>query len=453
MRNTRIAPHAGLALAQYVHALRADALAETTREAALRCVLDLLCAVVAGFGDSGARAARRSALALFGSGQADIWFAGIKASPCASLLANSAAASALDLDDGCRQARGHPGAAVVPAAWATLQALPEGLQSGDEFLTGLVAGYEVGTRMSRGRLSYSPSGAWSPHAVIAAAGKLRHTRPEVMVQAWGIAAQCAPALPGLAGLMGSDVKEGIPWGSVTGLVALELAQEGFTGPVQVLDSPDHFCADRIVDGLGGAPLIEQTYFKPYACCRHIHAALQAYGDLSSRHGFRAEDVMRVDVHTYRATFNLSNLTAPSTLVEAQYSVPCCVALCALFGPEALLPISAMHLRDAAVLAFAKRVNILHDPEIEPLFPARSPARVTVTTRTGVFASDLTDPRGDPATAFTWDELEAKFRAATRSVMRFEQQQEILAAVGRLRQGDIHPLRLAVGKRLLEPSGD
>ena len=274
-----------------------------------------------------------------------------------------------------------------------------------------------------------------------------------MAQALGIAAQSAPALPGLAGLMGSDVKEGIPWGSVTGLVALQLAQDGFTGPVRVFDSATLFAADRIVDGLGSTPLIEETYFKPFACCRHIHAPLEAYSDLSSIHGFLAEDVIRVDVHTYRATFNLSNLTEPSTLVEAQYSVPYCMALCAIYGSEALLPMSTMHLRDDAVHTFAKRVNVCHDPEIEPLFPSRSPARVTVTTRVGIFTSDLTDPRGDPVTALSWGDLEAKFRAATRSHMRVEQQQEILTAVSKLREGDINPLRLATGKRLIGSVGD
>ena len=325
-----------------------------------------------------------------------------------------------------------------------LHALPEGAPAGEEFLSAIVAGYEAGVRMAMGRLAYAPSGAWSPYAVIAAAGSLCRTRPEVMAQAFGIAAQTAPAFPGLAGLMGCDVKEAIPWGSVTGLAALHLAQEGFSGPAQIFDQPTLFAADRILDGLGDRPLIEGTYFKPFACCRHIHAPLDAYVALSAQRGIAVSDVMGVEVHTYRATFNLSNLPHPRTLVEAQYSVPYCLALCAVHGPSALVPMDVQLLNDNKVLAFARRVTLHHDTEIEQLFPARSPARVTVTLRGGVrLSSPVTDPRGDPSTPLSWEELQAKFLMATARALHPARQTEVLEAIRHLRDGDLAPLCVAL----------
>jgi 2-methylcitrate dehydratase PrpD len=438
------APTASLALAQHIQGLRAGALNPSTREAALRCVLDVVCAAAAGFNDPGVVAARDTAIALFGHGTCGIWFSGKMAGAGASLMANSSATAALDLDDGCRMARGHLGAAAIPAAWAMLHALPKGAQAAEEFLTAIIAGYEAGARMSMGQLSYVPSGAWSPYAAIAAAGRLCRSPPGVMAQAFGIAAQCAPALPGLAGLMGSDVKEGIPWGSVTGLAALRLAQSGFTGPAQIFDEPSIFAADRILDGLGDTPLIEQTYFKPFACCRHIHAPLAAYLGLLAQYGFAPSDVSAVEVHTYRATFNLSNLPRPRTLVEAQYSVPYCMALCAVHGPQALVPMAAAQLDDAGVSAFALRVTVQHDPQIEPLFPSRSPARVVVTLRDGSrLASDVTDPKGDPMTPLSWQELEGKFLMATAKALQPARQVQVLDAIRLLRDGDIAPLREAL----------
>jgi 2-methylcitrate dehydratase PrpD len=96
---SHIPQETGLQLAHHVHALDAGELSSATREAAVRCVLDLLCAAAAGFEHSSARAAR-AAVSFFGPGEADVWFAGSTASPLAALLANSVASSAHDLDDG-----------------------------------------------------------------------------------------------------------------------------------------------------------------------------------------------------------------------------------------------------------------------------------------------------------------------------------------------------------------
>ena len=56
-----------------------------------------------------------------------------------------------------------PAVLAVPATMADGSAQDFG---GEELITAIVAGYEVGVRMSMGRLSYAPSGAWSPYVVI-----------------------------------------------------------------------------------------------------------------------------------------------------------------------------------------------------------------------------------------------------------------------------------------------
>ena len=432
-----------LALAQHVDALSANALSSTTREVAVRCVLDQLCAAAAGFDHGSAVAARAAVPSLFGAGQADIWFAGTTTSPAGALLANSVAGSAQDLDDGYRKARGHPGAAVIPAAWAML-AQSDAEVGAEDFLLAIVAGYEAGIRVALGRLAYTPSGAWSPYAVIGAAGKLCGASPEVMAQAFRIASQTAPALPGLAGLLGGDVKEGIGWGCVTGLAALQLARAGFTGPAGIFDAPHLFAAGPMLDGRDGPPLIEGTYFKPFGCCRHLHGPLDAYLELVERHALDYRQIDAIEVYTYRATFNLSPKPRPRNTIEAQYSVPYCLALCAAQGPDALVPIQPASLDDDTVLALAERITVHHDPELEPLFPERSPAWVRVQLADGnSFTSPITDPRGDPRRPLSWDALQSKFIMATRHALPLRLQGRVLKAVDYLRQGDLAPLRAAL----------
>lgn len=428
-----------LELAEYVHDLRAADLDGDDREAVLRCVLDLTGAAAAGFPEKGVRAAERAASSMFAGAVSDIWFAGRKANAYGALFANATAAAALDLDDGHRIARGHPGAAVIPAVCALQSYEKRRADDADEFMAAVVAGYEAGVRMAAGRLQYAPSGAWAPYAVIAAVGRLRGVSPQIMAQAFGIAAQSAPALPGLAGIMGSDVKEGIAWGAVTGLSALELAQQGFSGPAHIFDEPALFAADRIRAELGGKAMIHGIYLKPFACCRHAHAPVQAYLSVAAAHGIEAADVIRVKVHTYRATFNLANMTQPRTLVQAQYSVPFCIGAAAVHGGEALLPMRHELLDDAAVVALAGRVELDHAPDIEACFPVRSPSRVTVESRKGTFTSAIVDASGDWQAPFTQAEVESKFTTATRHVMTPARQREIVAGVTSLREGLLEPL--------------
>jgi 2-methylcitrate dehydratase PrpD len=427
-------------LAEYVRSLDGRGLPEESREAALRCVLDLLAAAAAGSRETVVKATRTVARGEFAAGKAEIWFTGERSSAMGAVLCNAAACAVLDLDDGFRAARGHPGAAAIPAA---LAAASECGADAGIFLTGIVAGYELGVRAAVARDGYAPSGAWSPFAAVGAAGYVRGTGIEPLAHALGIAAQHAPALPGLAGLMGSDVKEGIAWGATSGMAALRLAESGFTGPLAIFDEVALYSAERLLAGLGAAPLIGGTYFKPYACCRHNHAPLDAYAALAAKHAIAPADVTAIEVHTYSGTFNLSNRAAPRDLVEAQYSVPFCLALLALHGPEALLPMDSAMLGVRELEAFAGRVSMHRDPAIEPLFPRQSPARVVVHAGGKRFESPVTMPRGDPADPLSWDELRAKFETATRRVLSPARQQSILAAVDRLREGDLGPLRAAL----------
>ncbi|MFC4277717.1 MmgE/PrpD family protein [Achromobacter aloeverae] len=432
-----------LRLGRYVADLDPRDIDARTREAVLRCILDALASAGAALDLPAVKATQEAARTLYGDGRTPMWFTGQAVSTAAALFANSAATAALDLDDGYRQARGHPGAAVIPAVLGLAGERPGHTVA--DLVAAVVAGYEVGLRLAMSRPAYAPSGAWSGYAVVAAAGKMLGLDPGVIAHALAIAAQTAPALPALAGLAGSDVKEGIPAGVAGGWAALRLAMAGYAGPVAVLDDARLFDPRVLLQDLGGTPLIHGVYFKPFGCCRHIHAPLEAWLHLRARHGLDARDIVEMKVRTYRATFNLANRPAPGTLVEAQYSVPYCLALCAVHGGDALLPLSADHLGDATVRELAARIAVEHDADIEPLFPARSPASVAVVLRNGRrLASPVMDPRGDPGTPLDWGDLERKFRVATRLRLSRASQQGVLDALGDLRAGDSGPLLRALG---------
>jgi len=438
-------------LARFTAGLKADDLPPRLGEAVTRCLIDLLGAACAGYATDGARAARAVAEALFAAGPAWLWFRGRGLTAPGAALANAAAASAWDLDDGHRAAAGHPGAAVIPACLAAAQDVD---CSAGEFLAALVLGYEVACRVAAGRdlerLPTLASGRWVAYGVAAAAGRLRGLDAAGLAQALAVAGVLSPdlAAAGYSRLMGNLVKEGIPWATLTGLAAVELAGRGFSGPLDILDHPGYYQPRRILEGLGESWAVEQVYFKPYACCRWCHAAIDALLAIQAEQGLKAGDIAEIQVHTFQRALRLSNETDPTTLEGAQYSLPFTLAVAALEGAAGLLPLRDKLLGRRELVELAGRVRLEVDPELEAMFPERSPARVVVVT-TGGHRHERTvlDPLGDPANPLATDRLEEKFRVLSAGLLPPSRREALLAAIRSLPAEGPAPLLAELGRPL------
>ncbi len=421
-------------LADFACGFPTDGLPRRALDAARRCLIDLFGSAAVGFSVPSAKILRETARAVFSKGEASVWFSGDRLQAPASALANSGAASALDLDDGHRAAGGHPGASIIPAALAVAE---ETGASGLEFLATVVCGYEVAVRVAAARdfsrLDTLSTGRWCAYGAAAAAGRLRKVPPEILAEALAVSGVQSPGLSasGYSAVMGNHVKEGIPWATATGLMALELARRGFTGPVDILDHPDYYDASKITSQLGETFAVERVYFKPYACCRWIHSALDALLDLMEAEGLVASDIRRVRVKTFGRALRLNNYPDPATLEGAQYSLPFCLAVAAFGGREALLPMDAGALGNREVIAWAERVELETDPALDVLFPERTPARVRLETRGGAYEKQVEHPLGDPLHPMPESLLHEKFRRLSRGVLNPGAQKRVLDAVNGL----------------------
>lgn len=445
--------HALEALSDFVLDLQFDNLPKTTIDSALDCVLDCVTAAVAGSESEGARAARLGAKAAFGeSGQASIWFSGKRAPSAAAILANCTAASILDLDDGHRAATGHPGAAVIPTCLALAE---ETNCDWKELITCIVLGYEVAVRVAAGRdfdrLDTMSTGKWCNYGVAAAVGRMRGLSREQLINAIAVAGVHGPnqSASGYSKFMGNHTKEGIPWSSLTGCIAVSLAQAGFTGPVDILDHPAYFDRTAILRGLGKSFAIEGVYFKPYSCCRWAHAAIDGLTDILEGEGLRWEAVKSIDVHTFERALKLNNDTDPETLEGAQYSVPFVMAVAAVEGRKALLPLAQQSLKRRETIDFASRINLLVDDKINEAFPATTGARVVVKTATGQHVREVLHPLGDPANPMPRNEILQKFHSATSGIATDIRLKQILYGIKCFDAGDFRPLAVALAGPLGE----
>ena len=252
-------------LADYVGDIAQTELDTAVAGAAAHVLIDLIGCAAGGFDSAAARATRQTVIQLYADGPAAIWFGSARLRVEGAAMANSAAASALDLDDGHRRAGGHPGAAIVPTVLAVG---PTAGACGRDLIAAIVAGYEVAVRVSAARdfkrLDTLSTGRWCAYGTVAAAGLLGRDNPVTLAQAFAISGVLSPGLSaaGYSTVMGNQVKEGIPWAVMTGLTALELARRGLTGPLDILDHGDYFDAAAITDGVGAGSVLDWFVSNP-----------------------------------------------------------------------------------------------------------------------------------------------------------------------------------------------
>ncbi len=429
-----------LQLARFVHAT--ETAPGAARSMAVKAVLDLMTAAIVGHGSVGGRAARTAALAIFGKGPAASWFSSDSLTVPGAAFANAAVSSMLDLDDGHRAAAGHPGASIIPAVLAAGEAEGAGAE---RVLTAIVLGYEVAVRIAAARdldsLDTLVTGPWCGQGAAAAVAWLRGLPPAEIAQAIAIAGASAPNLAavGYSRIMGNHVKEGIAWATATGLAAVDLAAAGFTGPSDLFDNARLFEPTTLAEGWGKSWLIETVYFKPYSCCRWAHAAIDALRAVMTEHGVRPGAIQSLTVKTFARALSLNNETAPTTLESAQYSLPFCIALAALRGQDALLPLREASLGDPEVLALAERVRLEVDPDLNALFSRAVPATLVLTTPEREVTQTVVKPRGEADNPMDRIDLAAKLRTASRDLLGPEDCSAFIEAVDRLDAGDIGPL--------------
>ena len=432
-------------LARYIAAARERELPDELLQAACRSVLDLVAAAMAGVAAPGPAAIRQTALATLAPGDHPVWFTAMRTNLIGAIWCNSAMAAALDLDDGHRLARGHPGAAVIPAAFAGAQQVGAATE---DLLKAIVAGYQVGGSVGAARRFYANTGMWSGYGVVAALGYLRGTPADALAHAFAISGVSAPNQlhagkgPVYPAMPGNDVKEGIPWSSVTAANALLLAEAGHTGPLALLDVEDHIDTQRLVDDLDNHPHITRSYFKFHACCRHVHPPVEALLGLIDQHGLLPQDIDGIEVETYAGALRLPNRPEPIGFTDIQFSIPYCLGLVALDGRQALLSVAPDALGRPEVVDIARKVSLRLDAEFDRRFPAETLCRVSVRIGEHRFVSPVTAPRGEASDPPSWSDLEEKLRIASRFVATPAQQDALIGAARRLRDGDHRPLMLA-----------
>jgi 2-methylcitrate dehydratase PrpD len=387
------------------------------------------------------------------SGDATLIGLGRSGSADMAALINGSAGTFLEMDEGNRFARGHPAIHVLPAVLALCQ---QRQASAEVFLSAFVTGYEVGSRLgaaSRLRAAMHPHGTWGTVGAAAACARVAGLNARAMREAINIGASLTTATSKQTMLEGGLVRNcyaGLS--NRNGLLALQLAQSGFSGERDALTSlfgkivSEHFDTGELLRGLGSEWQLMRNYFKLHACCRYNHGALDALDALAARGELpEAEQIGHVQVDSYNLAAELVD-KAPRNTLAAKFSLPFAVATRIVNGSSALASFTWDAVRDPRVLALAQMVDVREDPAMTGRLPLERPARVLITLKDGRSVSaEAGANRGDDALPYTREELRGKFMDLCGRVWPADHAQNLLQATLGLAEGRVE---LAHWARLL-----
>jgi 2-methylcitrate dehydratase PrpD len=269
---------------------------------------------------------------------------------------------------------------VVPALCALSEARPD--LTGREALVAMVMAYEVAARaavaLHTSVTDYHTSGAWNGLGVAALGCRLKGPTAETLRHALGIAEYHGPRSQMMREIANPTMlHDGSGMGALTGMMAVLLAEDGFTGaPAITVEEEAAIWAD-----LGRRWTVTENYIKPYPICRWAHAALDATGGLMDAHGLAATDIARVEVKTFAEAAALFP-DLPDTTSEAQYSLRFALAARIAKGHVGPDEITGPGLSDPDVAAMMDRIAITEDPTPFHPLPGGRWSDVTLTLNDG-----------------------------------------------------------------------
>src|SRR5690349_21340575 len=267
------------------------------------CLLDSLGCGLFGAAQPWGDIAGNVAIQMSGGGACSLFARTDKVGPGDAALANGTAIHGFELDDAHVSSSHHPGAVTVPAVLAVAEARGA---TGADVLAALAAGYEVGLRLgicagvSHSTSGFHVTGTVGTFGAAAGAARVLRMSAHQTAHALGVGGtQAAGLYSARTGAMTKRFHAGRA--SQSGVVATLLAEQGFTGSLDVIEAPfggfmstlhGQFAPNTILDDLGICWETARVGLKPYASCASSHTIVDSIRELRRR-GLSADSLARM----------------------------------------------------------------------------------------------------------------------------------------------------------------
>ena len=419
---------------------------------AKRCIIDGLGVMLAGSTQDAGRILREFVRGT--DARADATVIGpdpVRVSSASAGLVNGTSGHALDWDDTQLATSAdrifglltHP---TVPALAAAL-AVGERLHaSGHAVLEAFLTGFEVECKIAEAihpnhyKKGFHSSGTIGTFGAMVAAAKLLELDRDRLSHALAIAASSASGIRVNFGSMTKPLHVGRA--TQNGIIAAELAAQGFTGGSDALDPPwgffqvfshgEGYDPARIVGVLGNPHTIvwPGVSIKPYPCGVLGHPTMDAMRRLVLTHDVQPEQIKAIRVRAASNILNPLRYAIAHNELEAKFCPAFMVSAIALRRRAGIQEFSDAFVQSPAVQEMMAKVERVLDPEIEAKGFEKIRSTVEVDLHDGRSLVEHADERyrGGPDLPFTRGELYENFSDCASLVLPATAVDETFAAV-------------------------
>ncbi|HEY1269578.1 MAG TPA: MmgE/PrpD family protein [Candidatus Binatia bacterium] len=415
-------------IAEFVADTRFGDIPPAVVDAAKDHILDGIATMIAGAREDASALIRRYVTKLAGPREATIVATRVKIPARYAALANGVQGHVLDYDDTQLATSAkipfgqltHPTTPVLAAALALAEKHRSG---GRQLLTAYIVGVEVACRVAdaidpRHYLDgFHPTGTIGVFGAAAASARLAALDAKRIRWALGLAATLSAGVRANRGSMAKALNAGRA--AENGVVAAELARQGFTAAENIFDAPMGFFSAASRNNVDGARLkFGRPFFfsapgiavKRYPCAGVLHSLLDAAIDLAARHDIDAGAIERV-------TVTMGNISAaplvydrPATGLEGKFSGPFSVAVALLDRAAGLRQYVDAKASDRALQTLIRKVELVRDPRLDDVGFEHARARLEIRLRDGrSYRAESRPPKGHPKNPLSRAELEDKFQ--------------------------------------------
>jgi 2-methylcitrate dehydratase PrpD len=433
--------------------IAASSVPEAALAPARNAFVDTLGVTLAGAIEPAARIVQKLAALEGCDGRCPILGTPVRTSATWAALANGTAAHALDFDDMCFVSLAHPSAPLVTAAMAIAE---EAGASGRALLEAYILGFEIEAVLGRVMNPRHYQQGWHCTSTLgsvgaaAACARLLRLDATATANCIALAASQASGLKENFGTMSKPLHAGLA--ARNGVLAAQLAQNGFTAAERALDGPQGFLlamASERNDLLEACASLGQRWeiletgitVKLYPSCAATHPALDAVLDLRREHQLTAEKVEAVEVEVDSITPNLLIYDRPKTGLEGKFSMNFCVAAALLEGHVGLETFEDDYVRSSRIQELLPRIALRVNPSLGKNAPALTQAIVTIRLAADqVLRREANGARGYPEHPPSMEELGTKFRSCALKAIPKELVESMWSCLNGLeRVGDVRSL--------------
>ena len=342
-----------------------------------------------------------------------------------AVLINSTAGHGFESDDIHRESILHPNSIVVPVSINVAEKI--GNINGKKFLTSVVAGYEVATRIGSAAgtelllRGFHPQGTHGTIAAAITAGKLMDFSTDQMVHAIGIAGSLGAGL--MAAQEGAMVKR-LHSGRAAqaGVLAAQLSAKNFTGIQNIVEADyggflSSFSGkndfNRSIRNLYKEWECMNTGIKPYASVTSIHTALDCLKNIMEKNNISVKNIKNIKAKISHPTYvHCAWDYKNHNITSAQMNIYYGLALIALEGELFVNQFSKDKISNPEILNFMKKITAEVDPKIESLgHEFRHMASIELTTNDNKkFNHTEKYRKGSPENPLTKDQIISKFKS-------------------------------------------